>query len=98
MDLVRRAQESGYLIGSCSDRPLSAQQAIWDRHEIRVDFIAAKHQLGVVKAKFDAAQYFHIGDRDLDRQAADQAGFGFWFVDEPRSKPWLLVTGGGYPD
>ena len=42
MEMVRRAQEKGFLIGSCSDRPMSAQQAIWDQHNIPVDFVVSK--------------------------------------------------------
>ena len=32
--LVRRAQALGYLVGSCSDRPVSFQAEMWRRHEI----------------------------------------------------------------
>ena len=38
--LVRRAQQRGYLVGSCSDRPLSYQRAMWERVEIAADFTA----------------------------------------------------------
>ena len=53
MEMVRRAQEKGFLIGSCSDRPISGQQAIWDQHDIPVDFVALKYNLPEVKAKFE---------------------------------------------
>ena len=91
MDMVRRAHEAGYVVGSCSDRPLSGQQAIWDRVGIPVAFTAAKHQLPDVRLKVTADSYFHIGDRDLDRQLAEQAGFGFWWDHEAIAEPWLLV-------
>jgi hydroxymethylpyrimidine pyrophosphatase-like HAD family hydrolase len=51
MDLVRMAQQLGYLIGSCSDRTLSAQQRIWSDHLIVVDFTVS-HQLSWVKTPF----------------------------------------------
>ena len=63
MDMVRRARERGFLIGSCSDRPMSGQQAIWDQHDIPVDFVVPKHMLSEVRAKFEADVYYHIGDR-----------------------------------
>ena len=71
MDMVRRTQEKGYLIGSCSDRPMSGQRAIWERHNIPVDFAVPKHMLPDVKARFQADVYYHIGDReDLDKKYA----------------------------
>ncbi len=91
MEMVRRAHELGYLIGSCSDRPLSGQQALWERFEIPAAFIAAKHQLDDVRARVAADSYYHIGDRELDRQLAEKAGFGFWWVDEAVAEPWLLM-------
>ena len=53
MEMVRRAKEKGFLIGSCSDRPMSGQQAIWDQHNIPVDFVVSKQMLPDVKAKFE---------------------------------------------
>ena len=91
IEMVRRAHQAGYIVGSCSDRPISGQQAIWERFGIPVAFTAAKHQLDDVKARVLADSYYHIGDRDLDKQLAEQAGFGFWLVDEAVSEPWLLV-------
>ena len=34
MELVRKTQESGILVGSCSDRPISGQRAIWEKYGI----------------------------------------------------------------
>ena len=45
MDLVRKTKEAGILIGSCSDRPISGQRAIWEQHGIEVDFAFSNHQL-----------------------------------------------------
>lgn len=90
MEMVRRAQETGFLIGSCSDRSASSQQAIWTTHDIEVDFIALKHRLDEVRVEFEADRYLHIGDRELDRQFAEQAGFDFMWVHEAHTEPWLV--------
>ncbi|HZF04070.1 MAG TPA: HAD family hydrolase, partial [Patescibacteria group bacterium] len=42
--LVRTAKRLGYLVGSCSDRPLGYQQALWERLGIAVDFTVLKHR------------------------------------------------------
>ncbi len=94
MELVRRTKEKGFLVGSCSDRTLSGQRAIWEQHNIAFDFVASKHQLPDVKAKFKADTYYHIGDReDLDKKYALEAGFEFLWPDEAISEPWLLLDG-----
>ena len=90
MDMVRRAQESGCLIGSCSDRSATAQHVIWDRHNIQVDFVSLKHMLDEVKLRFAADRYIHIGDRELDRQFALAAGFEFLWPHEAVTERWLL--------
>ena len=94
MDMVRRAQEKGFLIGSCSDRTLSGQRALWEQHNIPVDFVVSKHMLPDVKAKFEADVYYPIGDReDLDKKYALEAGFEFLWPDEAIEEPWLLLDG-----
>ena len=94
MDMVRMAQQKGILIGSCSDRPISGQQAIWDQHNITVDFVSLKHMLSEVKAKFEADVYYHIGDReDLDKKYALEAGFEFLWPHEAVEKAWFLSDG-----
>lgn len=93
MDMVRRVREKGFLIGSCSDRPISVQRAIWDEHDILVDFAVSKHMLPEVKAKFEAEVYCHIGDReDLDKRYALAAGFDFLWPDEAAIHPWFEPT------
>ncbi len=88
MDMVRLARDKGFLIGSCSDRTLSGQRAIWAAHDIEVDFVVSKHMLPDVKAQFEADVYVHIGDReDLDRQYALAAGFEFLWPDEAVAHP-----------
>ena len=90
VDMVRRAQERGLLVGSCSDRTMSGQRAIWDSHNIPVDFAVSKHMLPSVKEQFPADVYYHIGDReDLDKKYALEAGFEFLWPDEALAEPWF---------
>ena len=92
MDMVRTSKAKGFLIGSCSDRPPSAQRALWQAHEIEVDFVSPKHMLADVKAKFEADAYVHIGDReDLDRLTALRAGFEFLWPHEAVEQPWFSL-------
>ena len=70
---------------------MSGQQAIWDEHNIRVDFVVPKQMLHEVKAKFEADVYYHIGDReDLDKRYALEAGFEFLWPHEAVTKSWFL--------
>ncbi|MCY3837476.1 MAG: HAD family hydrolase [Gammaproteobacteria bacterium] len=90
MDFVREAKILGHFVGSCSDRPISAQRAMWARHGIEVDFAVSKHMLAEVKSQFPADVYYHIGDReDLDKRPAEQAGFEFLWPNEAMERPWL---------
>jgi hypothetical protein len=94
MAMVRCAREKGFLIGSCSDRPISAQRAIWGGHDIPIDFAVGKMMLPNVKAAFRADVYCHIGDReDLDKKYALAAGFEFFWPEEAILKSWFLSTG-----
>ena len=77
MEMVRKVKGLGHLIGSCSDRTISAQERIWKEHDIAVDFTVLKHQLDQVKERFPAREYYHIGDTDIDRFYAEKAGFRF---------------------
>ena len=86
--LVRTAQRSGYLIGSCSDRPISFQQAMWARLAIRADFTVLKHRLADLRVQFAAAAYYHVGDSDLDEQLAREAGFHFLRADADGHRRW----------
>ncbi|MBM3945888.1 MAG: HAD family hydrolase [SAR202 cluster bacterium] len=91
MEMVRRAQGKGFYIGSCSDRPISGQRALWASHNIPVHFAVPKHMLPEVKSKFEAEVYYHIGDReDLDKKYALEAGFEFLWPHEAIVKPWFL--------
>jgi phosphoglycolate phosphatase-like HAD superfamily hydrolase len=89
VEMVKRAKDLGFLIGSCSDRFPSAQKTLWEACDIEVDFVAPKHMLPDVKERFQADRYVHIGDRDLDQQFAEQAGFEFLWDHEGVAEPWL---------
>ena len=91
MDMVRRAQELGYIIGSASDRPVRIQRAIWEQHGIAVEFAAHKHKLDEIKAQFEADAYHHIGDTQLDEHYAVMHGFEFLDVAVAMSEPWMML-------
>ena len=88
LDMVRNAKAMGFLIGSCSDRTISFQRGLWKRHDIRVEFTVLKHQLEVVKHQFDAEEYYHVGDTDLDSFFAHRAGFHFVSADAAPGQFW----------
>ncbi len=88
MDLVRRVKEKGNVVGSCSDRPISYQQLLWQREKIEVDFTALKDRLEDVKSRFQADEYYHIGDTDMDEFFALRAGFQFIRVDSISYHEW----------
>ncbi len=87
-DMIRQVKQLGYLIGSCSDRPISHQQAMWRRIEIAADFTVLKHRLADVKRSFHADAYYHIGDTDIDRSFAGEAGFRFLWADANVHRAW----------
>ncbi len=93
--LVRAAKRLGYLIGSCSDRPVSYQQAMWERLGIAADFTVLKHRLNDVKERFQAAAYYHIGDTDNDHFFAMTAGFEFLRADAAAHRAWGPALFGG---
>jgi hypothetical protein len=86
--LVHTAKRLGYLVGSCSDRPISHQESLWQRLRIAVDFTVLKHELASVKARFVAGAYYHIGDTDVDDYYATGAGFRFLKADAPGRQLW----------
>ena len=88
--LVRMAKELGYVIGSCSDRPISYQEDMWATLEIAPDFTVLKHRLDDVKARFAATTYYHIGDTDTDERFALAAGFRFLKVDADAHREWRM--------
>ncbi len=94
MEMVRNARARGIVTGSCSDRPMSTQRAIWEEYGVEYDFVCYKHMLPDLKDQFDADEFYHVGDRDdLDRKFAIRAGFGFFWPDEAAQHPLLLADG-----
>lgn len=89
IERVRQALELGYIVGSCSDRPVSHQQRLWLEHGIAVAFTVLKHQLDLVKAEFSAEEYFHIGDTNMDKHYAERAGFAFLYPDSSVDRLWV---------
>jgi len=81
-DVVRRAKSMGFIVGSASDRPISNQVQLWQEHAVEVDFVSLKHRLTEIKDRFEATRHVHIGDTEMDRYFATQAGFDFYFVHE----------------
>ena len=94
-EMIRQVQRLGYLIGSCSDRPVSYQRELWRRLAIAVDFTVLKHRLADVKRQFAAEAYYHIGDTEVDRFFAGEAGFSFLRADANLHRAWgpLLFVG-----
>ena len=92
-DIVRRAKELGYVVGSASDRTLSDQRKMWETAGIEVHFVANKHRLHLIRDEFNIARMLHIGDTTVDEFYAKQAGFDFWFVHElpdETSDAWIF--------
>lgn len=92
--MVAHAKRRGYVIGSCSDRPISFQQKLWQRLAIVPEFTVLKHRLGDVKASFRADAYYHIGDTDVDDHFATRAGFRFLLADRAAHASWGPVLFG----
>ena len=89
MERVRQALALGYIVGSCSDRPVSHQRRLWLEHGIAVSFTVLKHQLDRVKAEFSAEHYFHIGDTNMDQHYAERHGFTYFYPDASADHLWL---------
>jgi phosphoglycolate phosphatase-like HAD superfamily hydrolase len=85
------AKEMGFVIGSCSDRPVSTQTLLWQQAGVEVDFTVVKQHLLVVRETFSVANYLHIGDTEVDRRMAAEAGFHFIHVEDlTHEMSWLL--------
>jgi hypothetical protein len=85
---VRAARRLGYVVGSCSDRPLAHQRQLWQRLALNPDFTVLKHRLAEVRAAFTAVAYYHIGDTDVDEHFAGLAGFRFLRADAVSFRAW----------
>ncbi len=90
MDMVRKAKRAGYLIGSCSDRTINSQRRLWEEHGIVVAFTVLKHKLADLKTQFQAEEYYHIGDSEVDRYMSNQAGFHFLQPDDDVQRLWSV--------
>jgi hypothetical protein len=85
---LQTARRLGYLVGTCSDRPVSHQREIWARLSLIPDFTVLKHRLAEVKTAFTATAYYHIGDTDVDEHFAGVAGFRFLRADAASFRAW----------
>lgn len=92
--MVRRARELGYIVGSCSDRPVGLQRAMWERLGIAIDFTVLKHRLGDARAQFAADEYAHVGTADRDDHYSEIAGFTFLPVQTTTAAPWMFDAQG----
>ncbi len=92
IEVVRRAKAAGHVVGSGSDRTISDQTQLWERHEVEVDFVSLKHRLADIRERNPKARrYLHIGDTEVDRHYAKLAGFEFCFGHEvEEQEAWLL--------
>jgi len=61
---------------------------MWKRHAIAPAFTVLKHRLDDVKARVEAAAYYHIGDTDIDEHFALIAGFRFLRADAVTHRAW----------
>ena len=86
---VQQALDLGYIVGSCSDWPVSHQRRMWAERGIAVAFTVLKHQLDRVRAEFSADAYFHIGDTNMDKHYAERNGFVYFFPDASIDHLWL---------
>jgi hypothetical protein len=96
LGFVRWVAAGGARIGSCSDRTLADQTAMWARHRIAPDFVCGKHQLGTVRARFSCDRLVHIGDTHIDEHFARLAGFEFLFAADLARR--LGAAGSPAPD
>jgi hypothetical protein len=85
---VQAARQRGYLVGTCSDRPLAHQRRLWERLALNPDFTVLKHRLAEVRAAFTATAYYHVGDTDVDEHFAGLAGFRFLRADALSFQSW----------
>lgn len=90
-EMVRRAKQLGYIIGSASDRPVPVQRRIWENAGIAVEFAIHKHNLDRVKEEFEADVYQHIGDTNMDEHYALMHGFEYLDVAVHFDEPWMLL-------
>jgi hypothetical protein len=94
--VVRRARELGYLVGSCSDRTVAEQRDLWSTAGLEADFTVPKQGLALLRERFAAATWLHLGDTEVDRRLAAAAGFDFLHsLTLAPDESWLLRHAGG---
>jgi hypothetical protein len=94
---LRIAHGLGYVVGTCSDRPVAHQREVWAQLGLVPDFTVLKHRLADVKAAFAAAAYYHVGDTDIDEHFAVLAGFSFVRADAASLRAWGSRLLRGWP-
>ena len=73
----------GFIVGSASDRTMTDQRGLWERHRVEMDFVGHKHKLDEIRARFpDTTRWIHIGDGEADHLYAVKHGFEFYWVHE----------------
>ncbi len=92
--MVKRAQALGYRIGSCSDRPVGLQRAMWERLGIAVDFAVLKHKMADARAQLGADECVHVGSADRDSHYSELAGFTFVRAGDAAGQPWATDDAG----
>jgi hypothetical protein len=80
--MVRLAHESGYVIGTSSDRTVREQAAIWELCGLVPSFTGHKHHLDRIRDRYPDHRLIHIGDTETDGRYARLAGFEYWDVAE----------------
>src|SRR5580658_2958266 len=94
LELVRQVQRRGHRIGSCSDRTLGEQRAMWSSNGIEADFVSHKNRLEALRSEFDCSNFVHIGDTITDLLFAGEAGFEFWYAtDFSSANPAAVILG-----
>jgi hypothetical protein len=94
LEFVRHVQRCGHRVGSCSDRTLGEQRAMWSSSGIEVDFVSHKHRLQALRSEFDCSNFIHIGDTTTDLLFAREAGFHFWYAaDLSLTNPEDVILG-----
>ena len=88
MDMIQILKNKGNILGSCSDRPVSYQNNMWEKQGLQVDFTVLKNRLKDVMTTFESDSYLHIGDTDMDEYFAQKAGFQFLRVDSIEFLDW----------
>jgi hypothetical protein len=94
IDMVRRAKELGYIVGSCSDRPSGLQRQMWERLGIAVDFTVQKHKMADIRTICEADEYAHVGASDRDNHYTSLSGFTFLPAYSTTGEPWMRDEAG----